>query len=171
MTAFDKILAGGDLRSIGNSNKVVSAINNQQSFDELFQYLYHSDRKVVMRTADAIEKITRKKPAYLTLHKVDIINLCDSARDIELKWHLALLVSRLILTKKEVRKVFQTLANWATDKKESKIVRVNSLQGLNNLVANNQELTKDFHLLMAKIEGENIPSINARIRKLKQEKR
>lgn len=167
MTAFNKILAGGDLRSTGKSNKVVLAIHNQQSFDDLFQFLFHSDRKVVMRTADAIEKITLKNPGYLKPHKTDIIRLCDSAKNIELKWHLALLVSRLVLTKREAGIVSQKLTHWATDKKESKIVRVNSLQGLYNLLANNQELTRGFNHTITGIEIENIPSINARIRKLK----
>ena len=62
---YDDLLKGGDLRSIGQSNKVISSINNQQNFDELFEYLFHNDRKVVMRTADAIEKITGNNPDYL----------------------------------------------------------------------------------------------------------
>ncbi|MGB4849209.1 MAG: hypothetical protein WBP41_14895, partial [Saprospiraceae bacterium] len=63
--------------------------------------------------------------------------------------------------------IWQTLTTWVTNKKESKIVRVNSLQGLHNLLSQNQELTQDFNLTLSKIEMENIPSINARIRKLK----
>ncbi|MFZ1676762.1 MAG: hypothetical protein WAT91_05785 [Saprospiraceae bacterium] len=167
MTDFDKILSGGDLRSIGKSNLVVSKIRNQKDFDDLFSLLFHTDRKIVMRTADAIEKITLKNIDYLKHHKQEILNLCKVAQDIELKWHLALLVPRLILTKQELGIIWQTLTTWVTNKKESKIVRVNSLQGLHNLLSQNQELTQDFNLTLSKIEMENIPSINARIRKLK----
>jgi hypothetical protein len=167
MSHFDDLLEGGDLRSLGQANKVISLINNQESFDELFKHLFHNDRKVVMRTADAIEKITLNNPGYLKQHKGDILNLCDTAKNIELKWHLALLVPRVSLTKKEFGKVWHLLTTWATDKKESKIVRVNSMQGLSNLLTERMELKPDFDLTIMKIEKENIPSINARIKKLK----
>ncbi len=167
MAAFEKILSGGDLRSIGKSNAVVLKVQTQKDFDDLFQCLLHEDRLVVMRAADAIEKITVNKPDYLYQHKDDILTLCNKAKDIELKWHLALLVSRLDLTKKEISNVWKTLTNWANDKKESRIVRVNSLQGLHHIVRSNEEWIQDFNLTLKEVEQENIPSINARISKLR----
>ena len=168
MSKTADILKGGDLRSIGRSNKIASSIDNQESFDELFQQLFHPDRKVVMRSADAVEKITLKNPAFLKQHKASILKLVETARHIELKWHLALIASRLELTKREFRKVWQILTDWANNKKESKIVRVNSMQGLFNLLQTNQELKQDFNLTLNRIEKENIPSINARIKKIKK---
>ena len=171
MKKFDDILKGGDLRSIGRSNVVVSLINNQKSFDRLFKQSFHDDRKVVMRTADAIEKITQTNPAYLKQHKYNILQLCHKAINIELKWHLALLISRIPLSKKEVSEVWKLLTTWAKDKEESKIVRVNSIQGLFNLLAEHRELQHDFDLTIGEIEKHNIPSINARLKKLKHARR
>lgn len=168
MNQFVYLLKGGDLRSIGQSNNVVSVIDNQQRFDELFQTLFHSDRKVVMRTADALEKITVNQPEYLQKHKNEILKLCHTAKNIELKWHVALLVTRVPLTKEEHGTIWQVLTRWATDRKESRIVRVNALQGLFDLLTRHQELKPEFNLTISKIENENIPSINARIRKLKK---
>ena len=168
MKKIADILKGGDLRSIGQSNKIVSLIDNQGRFDELFQQLFHSDRKVVMRSADAVEKITLKNPGFLERHKASILKLVETARHIELKWHLALIASRLELTKREFRKVWQILTDWANNKKESKIVRVNSMQGLFNLLKANQELKQDFNLTLNRIEKEGIPSINARIKKIRK---
>lgn len=167
MSRFKDILQGGDLRSIGKANQVVAQVGDQSTFDELFKELYNTDRKVVMRAADSIEKITVNKPDYLYQHKGDILVLCNEAKDIELKWHLALLVSRLDLTNKEAGNVWIILTDWATDKKESRIVRVNALQGLYNIVRSNEELMQDFNLTLKEVERENIPSINARIRKLR----
>lgn len=87
MNKFQDILKGGDLRSIGKANEIVAMVNNQTAFDELFEGLTYSERKVVMRTADAIEKITLRKSDYLQKHKTELLNLCQSAKDIELKWH------------------------------------------------------------------------------------
>jgi hypothetical protein len=166
MSNFEKILSGGDLRSIGKSNFVVTKIQNQKNFDDLFQQLFNTDRKIVMRAADALEKITIKNPDYLKPHKQEILSLCRAAKDIELKWHLALIVPRIKLTKTELEKIWQTLSVWAKDKSESKIVRVNSVQGLFNLLPQNQNFIKDYQNTIAILAKENIPSLNARIKKL-----
>ncbi len=167
MNHFAEILKGGDLRSIGNANQVVSLVHDQPTFDELFSELYNSERIVAMRAADAIEKITAHNPHYLYPHKHDILALCKKVKEIELKWHWALLVPRLDLTKEETGYIWKTLTDWAADKKESRIVRVNALQALHDIVRSNEELTADFTLILKKMEQENIPSINARIRNLK----
>jgi hypothetical protein len=166
VTEFIKILSGNDLRSKGQSDKVVLLIDNRKKFDKLFPLLFHTDRIVVMRTADAIEKITLQYPEFLSAYKKEILQLCSKAENIELKWHLALLVPRLKLTKQEFGKVWQLLNNWATDKKESKIVRANSLQGLFDLLQQNKLFKQAFRLTVSKIKNENVPSLTARIRKL-----
>lgn len=171
MNKFQDILKGGDLRSIGKANEIVAMVNNQTAFDELFEGLTYSERKVVMRTADAIEKITLRKSDYLQKHKTELLNLCQSAKDIELKWQLALLVSRLSLTQKELGNTWDLLTKWASDRKESKIVRVNSIQGLFNLLEQNPELSHDFNLTLSEIGKENVASLNARIKKLQNASR
>jgi hypothetical protein len=167
MIGIEKILSGGDLRSIGKSNAVILKIQTQKDFDELFKCLFHEDRLVVMRAADTIEKITINNTQYLTKHKDAIIKLCNVANDKELKWHLALLIPRLHLETKELGKAWDTLTNWVKDKTNSRIVRVNSIQGLFELMKKKGELEKDFSLTTIELEKENIPSINARIRRLK----
>jgi len=61
---FLKELTGGDLRSIGAVNNIVSFIITQVQFDELFSGLFHQNRLVVMRTADAIEKLKSNYANY-----------------------------------------------------------------------------------------------------------
>ncbi|HLL42904.1 MAG TPA: hypothetical protein VK369_07180 [Segetibacter sp.] len=167
MTDLINLLRGGDLRSIGQSDTVVQLINNQEQFDELFKLLFHSDRKIVMRSADSIEKISLNNKGYLKKHKEEILELCLKAEDKELKWHLALLVSRLPLTDIELREVWELLARWAKNRNESKIVRVNSLQALFTLLPKDDKLKDDFKFLLSGVERERIPSLNARIKKLK----
>jgi len=57
--------------------------------------------------------------------------------------------------------------NWAKDKTNSRIVRVNSMQALFELSRQNKKFAKKFQQLIGELQKENIPSINARIRKLK----
>jgi hypothetical protein len=163
---FDKLLSGGDLRSTGESNSVVLAVHDQNDFDKLFKCLFHKDRIVVMRAADATEKITVKHSPYLSKHKNALIELCHSAKNKELKWHLALLIPRLNLSHKEIGAARQILTDWASDKNESRIVRINSIQALYEICTKENRSIKSFENLLARIERENIPSINARIRNL-----
>jgi len=160
-------LSGGDLRSIAQANKVVASVNSQEEFDELFSEIQNPDRKVVMRAADVIEKISINNPEFLQKHTTDILALCQKATDKELKWHLALLVSRINLNNTAFEKTWATLANWATNQHESKIVRVNSIQGLYELLMQKPELQHNFDSILTELEKENIASIKARIKKLK----
>lgn len=164
MKKFEKKFSGGDLRSIGKSNFVARSIGNQREFEQLFRCLFHEDRIVVMRAADAIEKVTVLNPSYLAKYKTEILQLCTTAVNKELIWHLALLVPRLRLNEVELKKVWLQLTRWAMDKASSRIVRVNSLQGLFELTSVENQLIPDLNLILSKVESENIPSLNARIR-------
>lgn len=165
---FEKMLSGGDLRSIGQSNSVAAKVKTQNDFDELFKFLFHTDRLVVMRAADAMEKITINNPHYLTGHKQAILALYNAAKDKELKWHLALLLPRLQLNGNEMGKAWNTLTKWAKDKTNSRIVRVNSIHGLWELSNQQNNLVHDFKLTLLEVEKENISSLNARIRRIKK---
>jgi len=167
MIDFRALLSGGDVRSIGKSNIVVTAIRNQQDFDRLFGCLYYSERLVVMRAADAVEKITIHTPEYLDKHKEAVFEFCIKCRHKELKWHLALLLPRLSLDKKEFFHVWNILIHWTKDKNNSRIVRVNALQALAELTQKDNSYKIAFYNILEKLENEKIPSILARIRLLR----
>lgn len=144
MKELEKTLSGGDLRTLGKSQSVIIKIQNQNDFDILFNYLFHKDRLVVMRTADLIEKITINNPHYLNKHKRKIIELFNVAKNIELKWHLALIVPRLHLDSREYGNVWYSLTKWAKDKTNSRLVRVSAIQGLFEIVKKKRELQKNI---------------------------
>lgn len=168
MNKYKHLLSGGDLRSVGNVNALISTIHSQQEFDLLFELAYDNDRVVKMRAMDAIEKITKPSAGYLQSHKQQILKLIKDNTAKEYKWHLALLLPRLNLNKKELASVWDTLTQWVNDKTNSKIVRVNSIQGLYDLCIKAPHLMDDFNLIIQQVEIENIPSINARIRLIKK---
>jgi len=161
-------LSGGDLRSLGRSDAVVRETRSQADFDRVFQCLYHEDPLVVMRAADVIEKITASDPTFLQHHKKQFIRLTDTVQQKELQWHLALLYPRFKLTTKELGAAWDKLTQWAKDKNNSRIVRVNSIQGLYGLLKNNPELVQDLLWTFTELEQEKIPSLDARIRRLRK---
>lgn len=174
MASLSNKLKGGDLRSIGNVSTIIAEVSDQKKFDDLFEDLFHPERLIVMRTADAIEKITIAHPEYLESHKDKLLELLNTANHIELKWHLAQLMPRLILRLKlgedETGMVWDKLTRWALDKTGSRIVRVNSIQALYDIQNQYPELKKDFTDTLAKLDRGNIPSMVARIKKLRNKK-
>lgn len=166
MNKLTKYLQGGDLRSIAKVEQVIELVNSQLDFDQLFSHLYSTDRLIVMRAVDAIEKIASANPQYLEDHKNELIKFLQNAEEKEFKWHLALLISYVILTKHELNQVWKKLSEWVKDENESKIVRVNSFQALYDLSKRYKEHESKFDLIVHSLKSENIPSLNARIKKL-----
>lgn len=160
-------LGGGDLRSIGRSGLLTRQIKTQNDFDMVFQFLKSHDRLLVMRAADVLEKVSKGNPQWLTKHKDALLRLLIKASDKELKWHLALMCPRLPLTSPQAKSVWNVLSKWAQDCTESKIVRVNSLQGIADLTLAHKQLKSRWRSFISKIETENIPSLKARVRKLR----
>jgi len=164
---FEEKLSGGDLRSIGKVDLIVNEIQSQSDFDKLFSCLGTEDRLIVMRAADAIEKITVKHADFLCSHKEEILEFCKCADNIEFKWHLALLLSRLPLTESECAGVLEILSSWLRDPKESKIVRVNSMQALYELFRKGSMAEQKLESILSEVEKENVPSLLARIRRIR----
>jgi hypothetical protein len=54
-----------------------------------------------MRAADAVEKISSQKPDLLKPFKSELLGLLFETDQKELRWHLAQMIPRLPLTKKE----------------------------------------------------------------------
>ena len=161
-------LSGGDLRSIGKADLIVNEIQSQNDFDILFNCLHSDDRLIVMRAADAVEKITVKHVGYLLGHKEEILAFCKCADNIEFKWHLALLLPRLSFTANEYNFVWETLSSWLLDQKESKIVRANSIQALFELSKQDLKAKEKLDNILKKVEKEKVPSLLARIRKMRR---
>lgn len=163
---FTSLLLGKDLRSISRANEVASMVVDQETFDELFLLLFHHERTLVMRAADAIEKATRKYPEFLQPHKQQLMRLFKGAMSIELKWHVVQLIPRIRLSSSELNSVVSTIAYWAKNPYESRIVRVNSIQALHDLSQRFPQVMSVFAEVIRHLEHEQTPSIQARIKKL-----
>lgn len=164
MTNLKTLLSGGDLRSIGDSDTIVSMINCQDDFDSLFKLVFDDDRVVAMRAADAVEKITRFNPLYISKHKQALLIWGYKVNNKEQKWHIAQMLPRLCLNNGEAANVWQLLFSWAADKTNSNIVRINAIQGLFELLKILPCNNLSFQLLLNRIQKEEVPSINARIK-------
>jgi len=123
-------LIGGDLRSIGRAEEVVEDIlQNPSLFAEVFEGMLHDDPRVRMRSADALEKVSKIRPEFLQPFKNRLINEVSEVQQQEVRWHVAQMISYLELTKSDMKNIMTILFSYI-DSSKSNIVKVFSLQTL-----------------------------------------
>lgn len=126
-------LQGGDLRSIGMVDEVVKDILADSTlFVNVFDGMCNPNPVIRMRAADTVEKVTRINPTWLFPFKERLIGEVAQIEQQEVRWHLAQLLSRLVLEENELNKVVDLLKQWIEGSK-SNIVKVNSMQSLCDL--------------------------------------
>ncbi|SKC83588.1 hypothetical protein [Ohtaekwangia koreensis] len=162
------LLIGRDIRTNQRNQEVIKRIKDQAAFNELFAFLFHHERALVMRAAEAIEKITRQHKEYIQSHKAHLLSLMQTSDHVELKWHIAQLLPRLELSNSELTVVWHKLYYWAMNPNEGKIVRINALQGLHQLSLLHPSLKGSLGEVLTQLGYEKTPWLRASIRKLQK---
>jgi hypothetical protein len=159
------LIQGTDLRSIGRSDEVVRLVLKEpRRFRELIECLWDESPVVRMRSADAAEKVSAKKPRLLDRYKAELLGLLAEAKQIELRWHLAAMVPRLRLTSPERHRASAALQRYLEDR--SSIVKTFALQGLVELARNDAGLRGKVAQLLEDAVQSGTPAMRARARKL-----
>ena len=159
------LLEGGDRRTIGRSDQVAAIVSNDpELFPELISGLWSADPLVRMRAADATEKVTRKQPELLQPHKKELLGLMTEAQEQELRWHLAVMVPRLLLNAKEEQVAISSLNSYLEDR--SSIVKTFALQGLADLAQDDPSIRPRVIEILREATRNGTPAMKARSRKL-----
>lgn len=168
MPTIRSMLTGGDRRSIGRANAVVKLIERSPSrIREAVKCLWDSDPLVAMRAADALEKISRKSAASLRPLKENLLGLAAETSQQELRWHLAVIVPRLRLTRVECDRFEEILHNYLQDR--SSIVKTFAMQGLCDLLDQNPEMRERTTDLSRSLTRKGTAAMRARGRHLLQQ--
>jgi len=133
-------------------------------FPELFAGLWSEDSLVRMRAADAAEKVTRNNPELLQPFKRELLGLMVEADQQEMRWHLAVMVPRLVLNTVERQQAAAALHNYLEDR--SSIVKTFALQGLADLAQADPALRPGVIDLLRTSARDGTPAMKARSRKL-----
>ncbi len=164
LTILDELL-GGDRRSIGRSNRVVAIVRRYPIlFPALIDGMHHADELVRMRAADAVEKLTVTNPEWLRPFKVQLITLAARATQQELRWHLAQVLPRLELSRRDCVIVVAVLRRYLQD--QSRIVKTFAMQGLTDLAIRDHRLRAPVRRLISSLTRTGSPSMKSRGRKL-----
>jgi hypothetical protein len=166
MLSIYDLLKGNDLRSIGKSNEVVSLVTSDPLlFDEVFDGIFHEDKVVRARCADAVEKVAKKFPEFIQKKKSVILKNLYEFKQKEVIWHIALMLGYLDLNKKETDKVTAQLFKWLNSS-DSIIVKVACMQTLAEHATKNKKLVKAVRDEIEKQMINGAPAIKARGRHL-----
>ena len=85
-------------------------------FPALIDGMHRDDELVRMRAADAEEEITVANPEWLQPFKIKLIKLAARAKQQEMRWHLAQVLPRLELSRKERATAVTILRSYLGDK-------------------------------------------------------
>ena len=163
--ALLKKLQGGDRRSIGKVDEVVDQVlRSGFLFEELIDGMLVDDPLIRMRSADAVEKITRLKPEWLKPYKKTLIQLADISSQQEVRWHMAQILPRLSLDPGEKIAVVDILYSYLNDK--SKIVVTFALQSLTDFAVDDINLKPRVIGVLEEFAQTGSPAIKNRSRKL-----
>ncbi len=110
-------LSGGDLRSDGMANEVADFIlENPTAFEDLFAGMSEEDAVVRGRAADAIEKVSRKRPDLLRDHVLEIRRIAQHEKVPLVNMHLAMIFGHLAVYPELVEQLLPALIFLLDDK-------------------------------------------------------
>lgn len=159
-------LSGGDLRSIGKADEVISdVLKTPTLFSEVFKGMKHTHPLIRMRSADIVEKISKMHPEYLKPHKEELINEIAEIEQQEVRWHVALMFTYIELSDMDILKVIEKLLLWLNNSK-SKIVKVNSLEALAHIAAQDRSYKNKVLPILEEIAENSSPAMMARSKRL-----
>jgi hypothetical protein len=159
------LLEGGDRQTIGLSDQVAAIVSRDPGlFPKLIGGLWSADPLVRMRAADATEKVTRSNREFLRPYKKKLLGLMTEAKEQELRWHLAVMVPRLLLNAKERQLAIALLKSYLEDR--SSIVKTFALQGLADLAQDDPSIRPRVVEILRATTRDGTPAMKARSRKL-----
>jgi hypothetical protein len=169
MSDWRRRLAVGDLRTTGAADAVArELVASPKRGDELVALLFDADRGVRMRAADALQKASARRPELLAGRARELLSCAQTARDPELRWHLAQLLAQASLSAHERADAIALLQGWLADR--SVIVRVETLQALASIAASDGELMPEVVARLRSTLVSGRPAEKARARRLLRER-
>lgn len=167
MSDFRKRLLKGDMRTTGESDKIVTEVLSKPSlFPGLFSLILDDSPAVRMRAADAVEKLSAKHPEYLRPFKKTLIEEVARIPQQEVRWHTAQMLSYLTLNTEERQKVAEMLLGWYKNERKSRIVKALCLQALSDISKGDKSLRPGMVKVLTEASRSGVPSLESRARRL-----
>ena len=165
MDKIEKLLCVGDLRMSGNVEQVIKLVLSEPVlFENVVNLIISGEPATKMRASDVIEKITREHPEWLKPFKNKFLNKIVKIEQKEVRWHMAQILPRFRLTKKEREDVYNLMLTYLKD--DSRIVKTFAMQALSDLSMLDNSYFNRVYSIIKQLEKDGVPSQQSRARKL-----
>jgi len=160
-----ELLSGGDRRSIGKVDQLVELLNSDSSIVRTtVDCLLNESPVVRMRAADALEKFSLSQPGALSPYIDFFLTHVADIPQQEVRWHMAQMLPRLELNKKQRGRAIKQFESYLSDK--SSIVRTWAMNGLAELAKQEPGLKTKIVPILKFALASGTPAMKARARKL-----
>lgn len=160
-----RMLAGGDLRSTGRSARIVKLVLAKPRLAGTLVAGMREEYPVVrMRSADAMEKVTSRKPHLAQPFAAEILELLSRPQPKEVLWHLLQIAPRIAWSPGQLPKVHQVVERSHAN--ASSIVKAAALQAEFELLMQSPKRRKLVARLVQESASSPVPALSARARKL-----
>lgn len=158
-----QMLAPGGRLDPGRAWEVVELVEGRSGkLAQLIECLWDDNPAVANRAADALERVTRQRPAQAQRWKEPLLGLLAEATEKKLRWNLALVIPRMKLTLPECRRVFGVFNSYLDD--PSSIVKTAALHGMADLTRQDPESLPEVLDLLRVAGRSGTPAMRARSR-------
>jgi hypothetical protein len=158
-----QMLEPGRRLDAGRVWQVVEFADGQpRKIAQIIECLWDESLGLANRAADALERLTRERPAQAQKWKAELLGLMAEVEEKKLRWNLALVVPRLQLTVSDCQRAAAALRTYLDDK--SSIVKTAALHGLADLSRQDRSLLPEVLDLLRVAGRSGTPAMRARSR-------
>ena len=162
---LERLLSGGDLRSIGCAAAATEdLLAGLRSPEEFVRLIEEGTPVVRMRAADALEKATRSSPQLLSGAADWLLRLLTSTQSKEVRWHLLQMTPRVTWQRSRHAALLSVIERAFSD--ESAIVQASALQAMAELAGQSVAFEDALRRRLPWAAQSARPSLRARARKL-----
>lgn len=130
-TFADILAIGGKTNSLGRTDEVIEVVlSNDNRLSDLYNCVFNNDAWVRMRAVDAIEKVCRQHPEWLTPYVDRFQNELASNNQPSIQWHLAQMYSQLNLNEQQKLIAIHWLKDQLSTVEVDWIVSANAMKTL-----------------------------------------
>lgn len=156
-------LEGGDLRSDGKADDVaMQVIERPVLLPDLIEGFRSENRLIRMRTAHALEVISRNNAKLLENYKDELIKQAKADILPETRWHLAQIFGSLSFSDQELRIVLPLLFEFL--KNGTTLVKAWTVVGLGNIAASNPGFRSEILKRISEYKEDRSPAVRNRVK-------
>lgn len=163
---FPHLLLGRKLRH-DRQQRITESVEDQPSFDELFKLVFHHERLVAQHAMRAVMVIVKGHAEFLQAHAAQLLSILRSHDYKEIKGYVIQLIPKLEIGLADLDRVWHMLTYMALNSNEQKTLRAHALQSLFELTRKHPNLTDELQDVLNDLLHESIPSIQAKVLKLR----